>query len=376
MDLTRGAALLGMMATHVLDTFDEAGAPTATTVLASGRSAATFATVAGVGIALLSGGRHPVRGRARAATAAGLAVRAVLIAAIGLLLGLTDHVLVILVYYGLLFLLAIPLLGLLPKALAALAAVFLGLGPVLLVALERGGRDAPRHGNPDPVSLLTDPLGVLGQLLVGFYPVVFYAGFLCAGMAVGRLDLGSRRVARRLLGGGVALAVAARVASHLLLHPGGGLERLLAEQPFGATARAEAQLLWNPDQGSSWWYLALAAPHSHTPLDGAHVLGSALAVLGAALLLARWAPTRRLLGPVAAAGTMPLTLYTAHLLVLETDVLEDRPGTLYLLLVGAALVVAVAWRRWLGQGPLERLVAAGSGAARRAVLRPGAVPAA
>jgi uncharacterized membrane protein len=83
-DVARGLALLGMMAVHVFDTFDD-GAPSASTVIAGGRSAATFALVAGVSVAFLSGGRSVVQGRARSAAAAGLAVRALVIGAIGLL---------------------------------------------------------------------------------------------------------------------------------------------------------------------------------------------------------------------------------------------------------------------------------------------------
>jgi uncharacterized membrane protein YeiB len=65
---------------------------------------------------------------------------------------------------------------------------------------------------------------------------------------------------------------------------------------------------------------------------------------------------------------MILTLYCGHLLVLATGVLTDAPDTLYVLLVVGALAFGVAWQRWQGQGPLERLVAAAAGRARRAVV--------
>ncbi len=55
--------------------------------LASGRASALFAVLAGVSLALMSGGTRPVRGRERLATTTGLVVRALLIAALGLLLG-------------------------------------------------------------------------------------------------------------------------------------------------------------------------------------------------------------------------------------------------------------------------------------------------
>jgi len=78
------------MAVHVFATFDRHGTPTLATVLAEGRSATTFVLVAGVSLAFLSGGQGVVEGRARTAAAAGIAVRALLIGAIGLLLGYAN----------------------------------------------------------------------------------------------------------------------------------------------------------------------------------------------------------------------------------------------------------------------------------------------
>ena len=69
--------------------------------------------------------------------------------------------------------------------------------------------------------------------------------------------------------------------------------------------------------------------------------------------------------PLAAAGSMPLTLYSLHVLVLAT---ADGPDPLrfWALQAVAALVTATAWRRFLGRGPLEALLAAGT----RRVVRP------
>lgn len=68
---------------------------------------------------------------------------------------------------------------------------------------------------------------------------------------------------------------------------------------------------------------------------------------------------------------MTLTLYSAHVLVLETEVFEDAPGARFLLVV-CSLAFAVLWRRWQDQGPLERIVAEAANRTRRAVLtRPG-----
>ncbi|MGH3979677.1 MAG: heparan-alpha-glucosaminide N-acetyltransferase domain-containing protein [Pseudonocardiaceae bacterium] len=370
MDVARGVALLGMMAAHVFDAFDRDGTPTVATAVAGGRSATTFVLVAGISLAFLSGGRRVVEGRARTAAAAGIAVRALLIGAIGLWLGYTAPQAVILPAYALLFLLAIPMLGLRPRTLICIAAAASAVGPLLVLASF--GADLPSFAGDNPTfETLLDPSGLLAGLLVtGYYPVVAYLAYLCAGLAIGRLDLSSPRLAAWLLGCGLGLALSARIVSTVLLFPLGGLRQLVGENLSGPDlVRAREVMLWDPDATPSWWYLALPAPHSTTPVDLVHTLGSAMAVLGTALLLTRVPAVARLLRPLAAAGAMTLTLYSGHLLVLATGVLSDEPAAMYVLLVVGAFAFGLSWQRWMGQGPLERLVAAAAGRARRAVAR-------
>ena len=372
-DVARGLALVGMMATHAFDTIGEDGNPTLVHVLAGGRAAATFVLLAGVSLAFLSGGRTAVRGRGRIGASAGLAVRAVLIGAIGLALGYLapfNGIAGILSFYGLFFLLAIPLLGCRAPVLLGIAAAASALGPVLIVATaDTGLPGADGAADPTFTTLVHDPLGLLVQLfLTGEYPAVVYLVLLCVGMVIGRLDLSSRRLGGWLFAGGVALAIAARVGSALLLYPMGGLARLIEQGDLDDEPTGVSKLLWDPELTASWWYLALPAPHAHTPIDLLHTLGSAAAVLGAALLLTRVGALARLLWPLAAAGSMSLTLYSAHLAVLATGVLEDQPLLLLLAMAVAALVLATFWRGRFRQGPLEALVARPATAARRAAI--------
>jgi hypothetical protein len=69
---------------------------------------------------------------------------------------------------------------------------------------------------------------------------------------------------------------------------------------------------------------------------------------------------------------MPLTLYSAHVLVLVPGVLEHEPVVLFLSLVAGGLLFEVVWRALVGQqqGPLEWLVGVASRRVRRAVLGP------
>lgn len=382
-DVARGLALLGMIAVHVFDEFDQRGNPTLTTEVAGGRSAATFALLAGVGLALLSGGRRPAEGTARTAVAAGLVVRALLIGAIGLfvaeLFGASTEVEVILPYYGALFLLAIPLLGARPRTLALYAAALVVLAPLVVIwrAADVGTADLDAGGNLTFGTLLDDPGGFLDALFVtGSYPVLAYLVYLCAGMALGRLDLSSRWVGSGLLAGGLALAVGSRLVSTLLLFQAGGMGQLLDLNEDSPTRKAVNKLLWSSDDDpiGSWWYFAVPAPHSNTPVDLLHTLGAGMAVLGAALLVCRIGAAARLLRPLAAAGSMTLTLYVGHLLVLASGLVDDDIA-LYLVMVVGALVFSSVWRRKLGQGPLERLVAAPANLARRAVAARSTPPA-
>ncbi|MGR6963819.1 heparan-alpha-glucosaminide N-acetyltransferase domain-containing protein [Geodermatophilus sp. URMC 61] len=377
MDLARGLALFGMMAKHVFEDVTANG-PTATGIIASGRSATTFVLVAGVSLAFLSGGRRILHGRPRRAAAVGLAVRALLIGTIGLLLGYAGSGLeVILAYYAVFFLLAIPLLGLRPRTLGFLTAAIIVLGSVLMFATDNVDLPDADIGDPSFTTLVTDPLGLLGEILAGGdYPAVVYMAYLCAGLAIGRLDLTSRRVAGWLFGGGVALAVATQVASRVMLYPLGGLDRLIAADGLrGDRAQIATTLLWAPEGSSSWWYLALPAPHSHTTFDALNSVGSAMAVLGASLLLTRISALRRVLAPVEAAGAMTLTLYSAHVLLVAVGVFEDSEAVQYLFFVVSAMVFAVLWRHWRAQGPLEELVGRAAGRARQAVLNSPASPA-
>lgn len=350
-DVSRGVALLGMVAVHV---FPEGGW---VHEVGDGRAAALFAVLAGVGLALLSGGARP---RVDAALRRSVAVRAALIAIVGLVLGdLPSGLAVILAYYGVLFVVALPLLGLGARTLGLLGVGVALVAPFISFAL-RPSLPAPDGGNATFGLLAADPGRLIANLLVtGYYPVLCWAAYLCAGLAAGRLALGARRVQVRLVAGGAALAVVAPAVSWLLLGPLRGLSRIAAvtELPPGETvaARVAEGQFGNVPTTTVWW-LATDGPHASTPLDLLQTTGSALLVLGLALLVSRSAAARRLLRPVAALGTMTLTLYSLHVLVVAATV-GDHPALLYWVQVVLGCAFAVLWLRSSRRGPLESVVA-------------------
>jgi uncharacterized membrane protein len=91
-DAARGLALLGMMATHLMPTFesDAALTPTWIGLTFSGRAAALFAVLAGIGLALSTGKQRPLEGSDLAAAPRGIAERALVIAVVGLALGALE----------------------------------------------------------------------------------------------------------------------------------------------------------------------------------------------------------------------------------------------------------------------------------------------
>lgn len=350
-DVARGLALLGMVAVHVLPEQRDDGSRTVVDLLASGRSAALFAVLAGVGVGLAYGRRPPV-----ARSAAALLIRALVIGAVGLGLGALDSgVAVILAYYAVFFVLLLPWLRAGPRVLLGSAAVVAVAVPFLsfLVRDELPERD---RSSPE-LSDLGDPVQLLSELLLtGYYPAAAWVAYLLLGLGVARLALGRQRTAVRLAVAGAVLAVGSAALSALLLGPLGGYDRIGQEiEPspgFTVEEVVDESRFGNVPTASVWW-LASDARHSTTPLDLIGTAGAALLVLGAALLVA--ARLRSLLTPLAAAGSMPLTLYTAHVVLLGTTEADD-PETSCLLQVLVALGAATLWRRYVGRGPLECLI--------------------
>jgi uncharacterized membrane protein len=372
-DAARGVALIGMMSIHILPRIDDDGTASTAYLIASGRSAALFAVLAGVGLALASGGPTPPRGRQLGAAVAGTLARSLVLFYVGLFLGGFDSgVAVILAYYAIFFAATTPFLGLSARTLLPLAAVWAVLAPVVSQAI-RPSIPEPSFGNPSMESL-GDPLLLIREITVtGYYPVLTWMAYLLAGLGLGRLALRDSRVARNVLVGGAAVAAAAWATSWLLLHPGGGFERLEAAGAAGTPIAGRSLELalttsfFGTTPTSSWWWLAVVAPHSGSPFDLLHTIGTACVVLGAMLLLVRVARTP--LWPLAAIGSMTFTLYTTHVLLLSGPLPRETDDA-FLWHVVVALAIAVPWRAFVGRGPLEAATAQLAGAARAAVMPP------
>lgn len=360
-DLARAVALLGMMATHTMDLVDAAGDPQPVGLIA-GKAAALFAVLAGFSVKL-STRRY---GRWRDA-AASLAVRGVLIAILGLVLGsLSSSIAVVLVNYGVLFLLAPLVLRLPARWLAATTVLWLVASPVAS-HLIRDGLGLQRAVEAPELSHLAQPGELaLGVLLTGYYPVLQWMGYLLVGLLLARLDWRSAATAAWVGAVGALLAAAAWVSSQLLLSAGGheALERAgsgLSPLAWGSPYAAQTIGSHGTTPTTTWWWLVTVGPHSSTTFDLVFTSGIAAAVIAVCVLICLAIGERtRLLMPVLAAGSMPLSMYTLHVTLSE---LTD----LYVLQVLLLLGLAALWRAGgEGPGPLESLV---SGTVRLIVPR-------
>jgi uncharacterized membrane protein len=370
-DAARGLALLGMMATHLLPTFESNAdlTPTWIGLTFSGRAAALFAVLAGVGLALSTGKHRPLDGPDLSAARRGVALRALVIAAVGLSLGgLEVNLAIILVHYAVLFLCVLPFLGMKLKPLVGWAAGWILASPVLAYLLRPwllAANPPLRLGHNPSWEDLSTPTRLLADLFfTGYYPVFQWLSYLLVGLVVGRLMLNKALVPWVLLIGGTIVAVLAKSLGNAAMESWGGraaLEKLLDSPGYPLHSVLQVNLTGIPQEGS-WWWLASAAPHSATPLDLLHTSAVAAAVIGAFLLLGRLAEwvALDLLLPLRGAGAMTLTLYSVHVWVVSGFYLKPLPAgwtedAMYFAHAATAVIVGIVFVLLKWRGPLEWL---------------------
>lgn len=368
-DAARGIALLGMMATHLLATLesDASLTPTWVGLAFSGRAAALFAVLAGVGLALSTGKQRALGGAALLAAKRGIALRALVIAAVGLSLGSFEvDIAVILVHYAVLFVCVLPFIGLGVKALCAWAAGWILGSPVLAFLLRPWlmAADPPLQLNHNPGWVdLSMPGRLLGDLfLTGYYPVLQWLSYLLVGLIIGRLALATQVLPVLLLVGGAVVAVFAKVLGTVAMEEWGGraaLQSILTDPHYPLDSLLQVNLSGVRQEGS-WWWLASSAPHSGTTLDLLHTSGVAAAVIGLCLLIGRLADRLDLdlLLPLRGAGAMTLTLYTVHVAVVASFHPKPLPpgwteDGMYYTQAALAVVIGMVFAVLKTRGPLE-----------------------
>ncbi|WP_186001455.1 DUF418 domain-containing protein [Streptomyces sp. IB201691-2A2] len=367
-DLARALAVFGMYVVHIgppLSATD--GVASWVRYMADGHSSVLFATLAGFSLMLLAGRREPKTGLAGRKAKARIAIRAVVLLALGTAMAMEYGGVIILGFYGVYFLLALPLVRLRARTLAITAAALALVTPQLSFALNSLLTEPIRQSINayDPLHRLSD-VGVLDLLFTGFYPTITWISFVIAGMALARLDLSRAVVQWRLAALGAGLTAAAYGMS-LLLAGKHALDSLAEGGPSsGASGSMSGSSGSMPPDGGSFEpqasSLLTAGPHSGTTFDIIGSVGVAiLVIVGATVAIDRLPRLRRLAKPVVAVGTMSLTAYVGHFLVQSALAIPTGTSSVQswgplLMFVLGAIVFATIWSRFFRRGPLEFLL--------------------
>ncbi|MEO3812312.1 DUF418 domain-containing protein [Sphaerisporangium sp. B11E5] len=352
LDVVRAIAVLSMTFVHVWPTgwwtpihppADPVPMLDWLNIVLTNRAMSLFIFCAGVSVALVTGGAAPPAGRAMSIARRRLAVRSAVM--FPLALALLQYGEVILTLYCFWFVMLLPLTRLRARALFAAAAVCAVFGPVLrFVLLNHVGQWSMPH---EGFSLLLHPSDLL--YFVAGPDTLYASALLLAGMAVGRLDLHLRAVRVRLAAAGGAVLAGALAMWGLAAGPLGGARTLAAITPS------------RPGSGElPWIALFIMRPYRMFDISlpmGASMIGLGMLLIGVFLLLTDTPLGHRLLWPVAAMGSVALTCYVGHFLLLIP--FNDPLPYSFAVFVGVSIVMIVAaalWRRRWRRGPLEWLV--------------------
>ncbi len=329
LDLARAAALIGMFAAHVGDggTAGVYAGDRGWQWIVDGRSAVLFAVLGGVTSSLMftrdrQGPRH---------AAVRIAFRATLLIALGYALAqLGTPVDVVLTNLGFMFLFALPFAALRARVLAVLGTAWLGLGALVFPSIVEAWAGIP----------------LLERVVSYHYPAAVWTGFVLIGMALGKADLRQRStVVTMLKWGGLGI-----IAGY-----GGGVA-------FGA------QGPWVEGVGRT---ITSLEAHSYSVFELIGNSGVAVVVIATCLGVARgqwW------LEAATSFGSMSLTMYTAHLLVIAVvgeDMVWAPSQTAFVLMSLALITFATLWKRIVGQGPFEQFMTWSSNAVASALIDEG-----
>lgn len=344
LDLARGLAVIGMVIVNFKFVMGLEGAETGRlgqfAGLFDGRAAATFVTLAGMGVSLLS---HRARQSHDPVELARVRVALLKRAAFLFVAGVFDSYLWIgdiLHFYAVYLLIAAALLDAEDRTLLALAGLsVVAFVPLYLFLDYEKGWDLELFRYTSQWA----PRGLIRHLFFnGFHPVFPWIAFLLAGMVLGRRDLNGLK--GRLFAWGLGLIVVSEMVSRVLAPwaaSDGGEDALWCAQLFGTQSMPPAPL-----------YL----------LSGG---GAALAMIAASLFIAQRFKKSPWMAPFMSAGQLALSLYLAHVLfgiyALEFFGFSEGRTIVFSLacsavFYGAALTFAWFWRRRFERGPCEALM--------------------
>jgi Protein of unknown function (DUF418) len=234
--------------------------------------------------------------------------------------------------------------------LATLASACLVVGPLVLTVFRRDG--LPYFDSKAGVAFegLSAPDTFVRGLLLQHYPALIWLGFFFVGMLLGRANLSSAALGRRLFGW-------ATVAAVVLFTVGWAGARAFGPPPTWFEIGPPPPMSWSEHWTTYGFSNAIGWTLSSTALS--------LAIVGASIwLFARARRMVRVLTPIVALGAMSLTFYLLHFLYLDTLWEDIEPNlttklTFFLASVAFWLVFALLaqlWLRYFARGPFEAVL--------------------
>lgn len=299
-----------------------------------------FVLLAGVSVALLTGGARAYEGQRMRVARRRVAVRAGMLLGIGLCISTFSAS--VLEYYAVLLLLLLPCTRLRPRSLALLSAAAVPTVTLYAAWVTENHIEWMRAEVPVGLSVLVQPEHWGGYLFAlvstgGGFQTVYGIPLALAGLAIGRLELRSATVQARMVFGGLGLAVTATIVTVLAPHV----------MMIGDT--------------TDWRSLfQMPGPYSGYATSAVGItlmIGLALLLLGVLLPVLYRPLPRRLLWPLAATGSMTMTWYAGHFVFL--DLIGPRTAfsaVTFLAFIAAVVVLSTVWRSRFRRGPLEWLV--------------------
>ncbi|MEE6176812.1 acyltransferase family protein [Mycobacterium sp. 050134] len=358
-DLARGLAVLGMFAVHLGPDPGAGGVAGAMVYASQGRASILFATLAGLSLALVTGGPRTAGQTVPAVLKRRVVVRAGIVFAIGT--GLTiwgTAIPVILAYYGVLFLIALPFLRLRPATNIGIAAFLAVLTPIVSLMLRHPAVITPLKAAErfDPLSRIGGD-GLTSLFLTGGYPVLTWTAFVIGGIALGRLELQRSSVRRVLIAGGAAVAVLAYGGAWVLGKTVNGAAVASFDESNETSGNSGADVRWTS--------LLNAEGHTGTPFEILGGLGTAIIAVACCIWVANRIP--RTVAALVAMGSMSLTVYVGHLIAIQALDLAARDGgstppptseSVLSFCIFAAIAVATSgiWMRYCRRGPIEECI--------------------
>ena len=349
-DFARAIAFLGMMMVnfhiYIHNAETDPAWMTQLASLFSGRAAATFVFIAGIGTALLTARWRRTRSvEDRRAARMSLFKRGIFLFIVGVSFR-AQWPYDILHFYGVYLALGALLFTFNARWLTVFAIItpliFVAEYLVLPPAFGWDYWESPSFHNP--------LVAFRDVFFTGHHPVFPWFAYFLAGMAVGRLDLHkSANHWRLLIGGAILIALAKTIK--WAMGDGLNLVKLLPVED------------WGP--GYALNYIADlfgTSAYPPTPLYVMFGLGTGMIVLSLSLMICASDARRKLFKPVIHAGQMALSLYLAHVFIGVTGIEWFLPREmesiywLYGIVIAffiASMIFATIWRRYHKRGPVE-----------------------